>query len=81
MKISMHYFIKSNYSSSLNVVNPNSLYSGQKLTRLVRSIAIPTINAMIPKVPVINFPKNKSDRTMASVILILLSKEPIFFFI
>lgn len=81
MKISMLYFIKSNYASSLNVENPSILYNGQKFTRLVSNIAIPIINAIIPKVPVINLPKNKSDRTMASVILILLSKEPIFFFI
>lgn len=60
---------------------PRGAYKGQKLIKLVRTMTAARIIRMIPSVPLIRFVKNSATITAAIINLIILSAEPMFFFI
>ncbi len=66
---------------TLQVLIPKGAYSGQKLMKLVKTKTAERTISTIPKVPV-NVPVKYNTLTIAAIItLIILSAEPIFFFI
>ena len=65
----------------MHVLMPNGTYSGQKLMKLVSTNIAANTNNTMPKVPVITFVKYKMPTTTAIISLIILSEEPMFFFI
>ena len=73
--------LKLNYFFSFVVFNPTIAYSGQKLMKLVSANTPPRISKMIPNVPEITCVKNKIAMTMATIILTILSVDPMFDFI
>ena len=58
------------YFFAEQLFTPNSVYSGQKLTRLVTTKTPATTNNTIPNVPLITLVKNKIATTIASNIRI-----------
>lgn len=67
--------------STLHVLILNGAYNGQKLIKLVNTNIPAKINKTIPKVPDITFVKYNTAIKMAISTLIILSVDPIFFFI
>jgi hypothetical protein len=59
---------------------PNGAYSGQKLTKLVRTKTAPNTNKTTPNVPVTVPVKYKAAKIMAKMTRVMRSAEPMFFF-
>ena len=60
---------------------PNGAYNGQKLIKLVNRNTTLRIIKTKPSVPVIIFVKYKNAIIAAIITLVILSTEPMFFFI
>lgn len=65
----------------LQVEIPKGRYNGQKLIKLVARKTPPKTSNIIPKVPEIVPVKNNTAITIAIKIRMILSVEPMFFFI
>jgi len=64
----------------LQLLRPKGKYNGQKLTKLVKTKTAARTSKIIPKVPVITLVKYKITKTAANKILMILSVDPMFFF-
>ncbi len=60
---------------------PKRGYRGQKLIKLVNTNTAANTTSIIPNMPEITFVKNKIAITAANINLIILSADPMFFFI
>lgn len=69
------------YYFDLQVEIPNGTYKGQKLMKLVAKKIPPKISRINPKVPEIVPVKYKTAITIAITLRMILSVEPMFFFI
>jgi len=66
---------------ALQLLRPKGKYNGQKLTKLVITKTAAKISKIIPKIPVTTLVKYKITKIAANKILIILSVDPMFFFI
>ncbi|GAK92413.1 hypothetical protein JCM19298_2901 [Nonlabens ulvanivorans] len=83
MKVSfkiLSFFMSVVYFFTGQLLIPKTAYNGQKFIKLVANKTPPTINKIIPSVPVITLVKNKIDTITANNILTILSMFPKFFF-
>lgn len=71
---------ESSYDFTLFVLIPRREYIGQELIKLVSTNTPAMIISTIPKVPEITFEKYRITTTTASKIRMILSAEPMFFF-
>ena len=74
---SKHY----SFTWVLDVLIPNKLYKGQKLTNEVSKNILATTNNKMPSKPPITLVKNNKNKTTAIIIRMLRSNTPMFFFI
>ncbi len=74
---SKHY----SFTWVLDVLIPNKLYKGQKLTNEVSKNILATTNNKMPSKLPITLVKNNKNKTTAIIIRMLRSNTPMFFFI